>query len=92
MTAIKEVTDTQGKTGPIVQVEKENIPMDIFIPCPKNSFKTARCVKNHCPGCKHFKGFEDVSPFAPTFERRYFVVCAFPITRRMSRVEIEYDA
>lgn len=84
-----QVTETQGKNGPIVQITPAFVPDDMYIACPLKQFKGARSVKNICSQCKYFKGFEDVAPKAEDFERRYFVVCAFPMQRRMAKMELE---
>lgn len=88
---IIQVTETQGKNGPIVQLGCEDIPTDIFIPCPAKQFRGPRSVANICTKCKYFKGFEDVSPLAQEFDKRYFVVCAFPMQRRVQKIVLELD-
>lgn len=74
-----------------VELAAEAIPLDVFVPCPKDGFAQIG-VRNHCVGCAFNGGFlkvgDRVEGRESHFANLYRVRCGHPIDRRMTVVKI----
>jgi len=64
----------------------DKIPTNIFIHCPELGFKLRRA--DNCTSCAHNKNMLIIDNDADDFEKKFRVLCGYPIARRLESIDL----
>ncbi len=64
----------------------DKIPVNIFVHCPKNGFKLRRSENGI--SCEHNKNMLIMDNNADDFEKKFRVLCDYPIARRLESIDL----
>ena len=61
-------------------------PNNIFVHCPEIGFKLLRA--ENCSDCEHNKNLLVIDEQAEDFEKKFRVLCDYPIARRLESIDL----